>query len=71
MKKENIKLNKNIYSGESVKQAIDAYQKNFQDKIKFLLREKNDYFELEVQLKENLENFSNEFCNYVLSINIK
>ena len=71
MKKENIKFNKNIYSRGSIERAIKDYRKNFQKKIKFLLRDKKNYFELSVELKENLENFSDEFCNYVLFINIK
>lgn len=71
MKKENIKFNKNFYSKESIEQAIGDYRKNFKNKIKFLLRDKKDYFELSVELRENLENFCDEFCNYVLFINIK
>ena len=66
-----IKFNSKLYSGASIKQAVDEYQKTFKKKGIFNLKKKSLYLELELKMEKYPENFIEEFCNYVLYLNFK
>jgi hypothetical protein len=71
MNKEVLKFNSKIYSGESIKQAIDEYRKNFKKGNLSNLKKRGSYFELEIEAEKYPKNFLKEFCNYVLYLNCK
>ena len=65
LKKVDIKLNRNFYSSEAIRAAIDDF-KNFG---KFSISNKNSILvSLKVKDKESINNIGYEFCNYVLAL---
>ena len=71
METEMIKFNKKLYSKDSLKNAVGVYFNNPGRKLLPILREKKDYFELEIKTEHKRDNFKEEFCNYVLYLNFK
>jgi len=66
-----LKFNSELYSSQSIKQAIGEYQRNFKKKDLFNLKKNGSYFELALKTDKYPENFSEEFSNYVLYLNCK
>jgi hypothetical protein len=66
-----LKFNSKLYSSESIKQAINEYQKTFKEKKLFSLKRRGLYFELELKMGKYPENFVKDFSNYALYLNCK
>ena len=57
-----IKLNKEFYDKESVKEALKDFDGVCEGRIL------NDSFEVELEPREETEQLKDEFCNYVLGL---
>lgn len=69
---QTLKFNKNLYSPQSVKEAVKEYRAAYGKEVDFKIKHERDYTEVAIAAQAEIkEDLSNEFSNYLLFLNIK